>query len=200
MGKLDDVDEDPYFDLVRRVEKLERAAPTGFSSVTRGTFRIASMEGLKVEGSERVTGILIVDGTLQVTGTETVSGTLVISGGQIINGTFVINGTTTVNGATTFVGDVHITGTATLTGTLAVTGGGQVQIGLMVLSPALSGGGGGISSPVDITVSTPKLDVAGALTVDQTVVLSNLPPKFGTGLLPGLLWIDGSGVVYQIIS
>lgn len=202
--KLDDPNEDRYDALARRVEALEKAAPAGFTSITRGTFRVASIDGLLVEGQERVTGILVVDGTLQVTGTQTVSGTLVISGGQIINGTFVINGTTTVNGNSTYVGDVNITGilnitgTTNLTGTMNVTGGGQIKVGDLTIAPTVASGTG-IAAPVKIVLSTPLTEVQ-ALGVDQSIVAPNLPIATGTGLPAGVLRLGPGGAIQVVVS
>lgn len=122
------VNRDDMIDLFKRVEKLERMAPTGQSSVTSGQFRIASVDGLLVEGQGRVTGILVVDGTLQVTGTESISGTLIVSGGQIITGTFRIDGETTINGHTVFNGPTDIIGALGLSGTLTVKPGGNIDV------------------------------------------------------------------------
>lgn len=210
-------------DLLDRVAALERNAPSGHTSVSTGQFRIASIDGLLVEGQERVTGILVVDGTLQVTGTQTVSGTLVVSGGQIITGVFTVNGVTTHNGQTIFVGDVDITGVVNLTGTMNVVAPGQIKVGDLIISPTVADGTG-LSAPVKIQLDTPLVEVTqslgvgqslvvdGAVTAQQTltvvlaltveggVYLTGLPPKTGTGLLPGLLWQDTTGQTFVIVS
>lgn len=55
-------------DTPRRVRDMEGASPIGFSSVTRGTFRVASDEGLLVEGQAHVTGLLSGSGQIDWTG------------------------------------------------------------------------------------------------------------------------------------
>jgi cytoskeletal protein CcmA (bactofilin family) len=106
----------------RRTQKLESAAPTGFSSVTRGQFRIASVEGLLVEGSASVSGRLEVSGIEVVSGQLRVTGSLVVAGNADVTGPMTVSGPLTVNGETTFVGPLTIEGETTVVGTLMVEG------------------------------------------------------------------------------
>lgn len=61
-------------DFPKRVSTLETQSPNGFSSVTRGTFRIASDEGLLVEGQAHVTGLLSGTGEIDWSGPGTFTG------------------------------------------------------------------------------------------------------------------------------
>lgn len=51
MGRYVNLEDPPFDDWNRRQRDLEGQAPIGFSSVTRGGLRIASREGLRIEGS-----------------------------------------------------------------------------------------------------------------------------------------------------
>lgn len=157
-----DPNEGPWVGILQRLSVLERQAKNGFSSITRGSLRVASAEGLIVQGSARVSGALIVSGnesvtgTLEVSGVQHVTGTLIvdgdldvngptnITGATVITGTFQIDGATTINGVTVVNGDMDINGTLDLAGTLNVTGGGKIQAGSVVIDGT---SGGRIASP-----------------------------------------------------
>lgn len=51
MGRLENLNDDPSYWEQRRLRAMEGAAPLGNSSITRGRLRVASEEGLLVEGS-----------------------------------------------------------------------------------------------------------------------------------------------------
>jgi hypothetical protein len=74
MAKIDNLNDGEMKDVLRRLRALEKQASAGFTSVNRGAFRIASPEGLIVEGSAKVTGELKGEGTLNWTGPVNVSG------------------------------------------------------------------------------------------------------------------------------
>ena len=138
-------------DLMRRVSQLERQSPIGFSSVTRGSLRIASAEGLIVEGSARITGTLNGDGTMSwtgpvefvgpvsITGNVTRSGTETATGTTTLNGTTNLNGPTNITGATDITGTLDVSGVTTVTNDLNVTGGGEITAGAVTISPASGG-------------------------------------------------------------
>lgn len=65
--------------LAQRVRILEVRNPLENASVDRGGLYIRSNEGLIVEGSEKVSGWLVVTGTLKGTGTFDWSGDLLLS-------------------------------------------------------------------------------------------------------------------------
>lgn len=152
--RLDDKDE-VIRALIARVEKLERAANTGFTSITRGGLRVASAEGLTVQAvaggvAMRVTGVEVVDGTLRVTGTFDLDGT------AQFDGTVVITGPLTINGAT------GITGNVDLTGNLNVVSSGRVKVGGMTLDPAANGGSIDFGSGRTIYAGSGTIGVYGA--------------------------------------
>ena len=216
-----DLNANPLVEFARRIQRLERQAALGFSSITRGSLRVASLEGLIVEGSERVTGILIVDGTLQVAGTQTVSGTLVVTGGEVITGTFTvngpttfngnltiagatvitgtfqINGATTINGVTVVNGDMDINGTLDLSGTLNVTGGGKIQAGAVVIDGT---SGGRVAAPgATLALVGGQITMTGPVTANNGILVNGpfvaLDSKsFGTKhpTKPGLMLLHGA--------
>ena len=189
--RTDNTKGDEIAALVRRIEKLERQAPAGFTSITRGALRVASPEGLIVEGSEKVTGTLDVTGTLTVSGTINGDGTITWAGPVTFTGATNLNGPIEVNGASHFVGlatvdgDMDVNGTLNvdgpagingptflrgsteLTGDLTVDGGGKIHVGGMTLDPAVSGAGtvGGISAPVTLLLSAPTVQMTSSARV-----------------------------------
>jgi hypothetical protein len=164
--RSDDPDADPLVELEKRVRRLERGSNLGYSSISEGSLRVASMEGLIVEGSERVSGLLLVGGTLTVTGVESITGTLIVSGGQVITGTFRIDGETTINGHTTFNGPTDIIGALGLSGTLTVKPGGNidvqngtVKVGSMTLDPNIASGAVVFSNGAQVFTSGDSIQV-----------------------------------------
>ncbi len=82
----------PQSDLQRRVRQLESASPIGFSSVERGGLRIASDQGLLIEGQGLVTGLFDVTGTLSGSGRFDWSGPWFLRGPGRIEGNTVATG------------------------------------------------------------------------------------------------------------
>lgn len=121
-------------DLLRRVRQLETGSPLGNTSITRGVLRVASPEGLVVEGSEKVSGTLEVTGTLVLSGTLNGDGTITWTGPLNLQGVTVITGDTTVqgpfhvDGATDINGTLAVKGATTLSNDLNVTTGGGITI------------------------------------------------------------------------
>ena len=106
MGLSDNLKGDELGAFVRRTRALETQAPVGFTSVTKGRLRVASAEGLVVEGSQRISG------TSTVTGTQTVSGTQAVSGTQDVTGALNVSGPQTISGGGTLnVGTLTISPT-----------------------------------------------------------------------------------------
>lgn len=152
----------------RLVRQLLTQAPIGYSSVSQGALRIASNEGLLVQGSAKVEGWLVVTGTERVTGTLEVQGRLIASGAIDLSGPTTItgatsitgdtdisgrlrasgaielNGPTKITGETEITGNTKITGDTTLTGNLEVRDDGKITVGEMVIDPA---GGGQVTFP-----------------------------------------------------
>lgn len=102
--------------LARRVDRLESGALLENSSITRGGMRIASNEGLRIEGSAKVSGWLIVTGTARVTGRLEGSGTFDWTGPMNLQGA------QTITGPTTFTGEMIVNGTWKLVGNGEITG------------------------------------------------------------------------------
>jgi len=174
----------------RRTQKLESQAPTGFSSVTRGQFRVASPEGLKVEGSQRVTGQLYIDGYELVAGQLEVSGSFVVSGNADVTGPMAVRGPLTVRGDTTFVGPLRIEGSAAIVGPLRIEGRVDVS-GPLVMSGAMT-----VTGRLDVqgdvaftgrTLLNGDTDVNGRLTINGATSIK------GDTSLDGDLAVRGDG-------
>lgn len=193
MGYLDNPAQGELRDLLRRVRQLEAGSPLGNSSITRGALRVASPEGLIVEGSEKVTGTLDITGTLTISGILNADGTITLTGPVTMTGETNLNGPTTLNGDTTqqgpfhVKGDTDITGDTALNGNMTVGAGGKIKVGGMTLDPAVSGAGtvGGISAPVTLLLSAPTVQMTSSARVDGLlnaaggVSLTNLPTISG---------------------
>lgn len=110
------------------LQELRTTPSLESASITRGGLRVASDEGLSVEGSAivsgllRVTGTELVNGTLRVTGNFELSGPATISGETTISGNTTISGAVDVTGDLTATGDTDLNGPTTIDGTLTVNG------------------------------------------------------------------------------
>lgn len=130
----------------RRVQRQERSAPLGFSSITRGGLRVQSADGIQVRTvaggapGMRVTGLQVVDGTLRITGTLEGGGTWTWTGALTQTGTTNLNGPWNMNGAGTIAGNVTQTGNTSMTGNFTVAAGGKITVGSMTIDPSISGG------------------------------------------------------------
>ena len=109
---------DSMRELVKRIRRLETGSPLGNSSITKGSLRIASAEGLIVEGSAKVTGTLAVTGILNANGTVTLTGTVGISGPLDITGNTTLSGDLTVDSA----GQITVAGAAPMVLGIAANG------------------------------------------------------------------------------
>jgi len=176
---------DSMRDLVKRVRRLEAGSPLGNSSISKGSLRIASAEGLIVEGSAKISGILrgigqfIWESIFTVTGAALFSGTFTANGttrfegdtSQIgafhvvgptdVTGDFTARGTNRLEGDTTQVGAHHVQGNQDITGTLAVKGTASLESRLTVNSPGDIRLGGTI--PMTIGNATVSFDSGGNL-------------------------------------
>lgn len=124
--------------LWKRLERLERGAPIGFSSISRGALRILSPEGLIVVGSASISGLLTGDGELVWDGSITFTGPFTIDGTTVQNGDY------TVNGPWHFVGDGDISGDVTMTGVFDLTGDANLSGTVTITGPL------NVSGPLDI--------------------------------------------------
>lgn len=178
--------------------RAQTASPIGYSSVTRGGLRIASEEGLTVQGSQRVTGRLYVDGYERVGGQLEVSGSLVVSGNADVTGPMAVRGPLTVRGDTTFVGPLRIEGSAAIVGPLRIEGRVDVT-GPMTVSGAMTVTGQlEVRGPMTIAG---KLDVlgdvrfAGDTLLNGTTQINGDTTIAGDTRLAGELSLIGSGSI-----
>lgn len=152
----------------RRLQRVERAAPIGFSSITRGGLRVQSADGIQVNtvpgglAGLRVTGLQVVDGTLRITGT--------VNGG----GTWSWTGTLDQTGSTFLRGPVRITGAS---GTLEVEAQTFLK-GAATLSADLTVANGGKVTAGNVTIEPNKITVAGG---SSPATLQDGKLSFGTG-------------------
>ena len=186
MGLIDNMKGDELGQFTRRQRVVETQAPVGFTSVSKGRLRVASTEGLVVEGSQKISG------TSSVTGAQTVSGSQTVSGTETLTGTRNATGTHNQSGA------------FNLTGSMTVSGGGKITVGSLVIDPAVGAGGGAgrFVAPVGIGFSTPlvvvnNLAVLGGLEVDGAKNFRTAHPlKDGWWLRHGATESPVSGVEY----
>jgi hypothetical protein len=160
VGKFDNLNDSQIPELLRRIERLERASPVNNTAIGRDGIEVydggvinISNGGLNVVGSGTFTGTLYANGTIAFTGTLTQSGPSTFTGDTSLNGPTHINGATDITGNTTVTGDFTVNGPMKTTGTLSVEGvttlkndlnvtTGKVKVGsAMTLDPATDGGG-----------------------------------------------------------
>ncbi|MBG9885442.1 hypothetical protein ABE10_02340 [Bacillus toyonensis] len=160
--RYDNPNDSPIPEILRRLFELETQSMLGSSSVTRGQTRIASNEGFLVEGSQKVSGWLIITGTervvgrLEGTGVFDWSGDMYLRGAQHITGDVTFDGSLRVNGPIDVygtwkligdgevVGSWKLTGSGKIQGDVEVLGNGKLRVGNMVIDPA---DGGSVAFP-----------------------------------------------------
>lgn len=131
---IDNPHDDQIAEIFSRLDAVENLAQLGNSSITRGALRVASNEGLLVEGSAKVSGWLVVTGTLKGTGTFDWSGDLILSGSQHVTGPTVFDGSLRVNGPIDvyglwkLIGNGQIQGNVVITGNVDVNSPGRIRI------------------------------------------------------------------------
>ena len=133
--------------LQAEVRRLQNSTMLQNSSITRGALRVASAEGLVVEGSAKVTGKLAGSGTFAWTGPETHAGaitnagTFTNNGPTNLKGAVDVTGNVTTSGTFTNNGTTNLNGTTNVKGDLNVTAPGKVKVGTAIeLDPAADGG------------------------------------------------------------
>ncbi|PPG39472.1 M23 family metallopeptidase [Pseudoclavibacter sp. RFBA6] len=209
--KIDDLNEPVSEVKVMQtyVQELQTSAPLGYSSVEHGSIRIASPEGLIVEGEGgiRLSGRMDADGVIDVTGVLTVrgvdgaggvftaegmntlSGTNLLSGPTRVTGKFDIEGDTTITGAVgisgvfTSTGDVMLNGTTRLNGNSFITGQLTVTGATKVQSSFETTGDTKIGGTVEI---------AGTTTVNAQLTTNGQLVVGGPALLYDTLNVLGS--------
>ncbi|MBT2485730.1 MULTISPECIES: hypothetical protein [unclassified Microbacterium] len=203
--------------LRQLVQQLLTQSPLGYSSITEGSLRVASNEGLIVEGSAKVSGYLVVTGTLRGTGTLEWLGTINISGAQNVTGPTTFTGQLTVNGPW------DLNGNGEITGNVRVLPGGRIQVGDMIIDPADGGSvtfpggakvqadpGGGIrmidgTTRVYVGAGLAAMQMGGrSVAISASGIQLNgmdaIPSSLANGASPGCIWTDGSGEVYEVVA
>ncbi|MCC2030608.1 hypothetical protein [Microbacterium allomyrinae] len=205
---LDDYDA-ALRDLKRRIHDLETTSPVGYTSITRGALRVASEDGLIVQGSAFITGVLRTVGRiiLEGLGILTVHGLIELFGNLLVKS----GGYIKVDGGRIEAGDVRIED-------------GKVYVGTMVLDPSSNGGsvkfaGGpevyatagmlglystGSGGWIEIDSSGARLNF-GTRSVRVTstgIQLSGIPTRTSAssnGAPVGCLWADTSNNVFRVV-
>jgi len=175
VGKFDNLNDSQVPDLIRRIERLERASPVNNTAIGRDGIEVydggvinISNGGLNVVGSGTFTGTLYANGTVAFTGTFTQSGPTTFTGDTSMNGPTHINGNTDVTGDFKVTGPTHLQGATDIKGALSVEGAttlkgdmtlttGKIKAGGMTIDPSVSGGsvvfsgGGGVQGVSGVT-------------------------------------------------
>lgn len=174
----------PVEDLKLRMLTQETSAPLGYSSVTDGQIRIASPQGLWVEGE----GGIKLDGRMDVQGVISITGLL-----ELLNGsTLTVKGTTTVEGAFTASGTNNLTGTNNLSGPTTVSGTFGVTGATTISGDFTSTGNVFLNGTTRLNGNsfiTGTLNVTGATTIQNALTTS------GNTTLGGTLTISGATTV-----
>jgi len=213
-------------DILRRLRELETASPLGSSSITRGALRVASNEGLKVEGSAKVSGWLIVTGTERVIGRLEGSGTFDWTGPMNLQGAQSVTGPTTFTGKVNINGDVDINGPLNVLGVWKLTGNGEITgdvnltgeltAGNVRISPNTAGGqiGFGSGRRIDagagflglydgarfIVFNSTGVAIHGGgatITVSANGVRMNLPQVAKAGIPANCVYVGSDGYLYE---
>lgn len=175
--------------LIRRIERLESGTFLEDSSITDGRMRFINST-LRLDSGARLELV-----------------------GELV-----------AEGPWSFKGDGKISGDVDLTGSLAVLAGGLIKVGNITLDPSSNGGSMKFSGGpevyaagttlslysgalngghIDLGPAFAQINGGGAryLEVNPTGFrLVGIPAKTGTGLTPGLPWIDPDGTIYRITS
>ena len=139
MTLINDISAPQLQQILRRISRLENAAPANNAAIGRDGLLVYDGGVITIEnGGLDVTGTAKISGTLDVTGTITQTGTSTFTGKTRFTGQTDIWGPLTVTGDTDLDGKISITGTATLKSNLDVTT-GKVKVGTMTLDPTVSG-------------------------------------------------------------
>lgn len=174
----------PVDNLYTRLTVVETQAPMGYSSVTDGQIRIASPEGLWVEGE----GGIKLDGRMDAKGVISITGLL-----ELLNGsTLTVKGTTTVEGSFTASGANNLTGTNNLSGPTTVSGTFGVTGATTISGDFTSTGNVFLNGTTRLNGNsfiTGTLNVTGATTIQNALTTS------GNTTLGGTLTISGATTV-----
>jgi hypothetical protein len=140
MGKFDNLNDSQIPEILRRLERLERATPMNNAAIGRGGFEVYDGGVINVSnGGLNVTGTATITGTLQADGTITFTGTLTQSGPSTFTGDTKLNGPTHINGATDITGTFSVEGATTLKGDMTLTT-GKIKAGAITIDPSANSG------------------------------------------------------------
>lgn len=194
----------PVAEIKTRLDTVETQAPMGYSSVTDGQIRIASPEGLWVEGE----GGIKLDGRMDANGVIDVTGTLTVRGVEGAGGVFTAEGTNTLSGTNLLSGPTRVTGTLDIEGATSVTGafstseggvtlGGPVKITdtLDVTATTTLNGATTVKSSFETTGNTKiggTVEIAGATTVNASLTVKSSLKTEGATELGGTVTISGA--------
>ena len=151
--------------------------------MSRGALEIRSAEGLIVNGSARISGVLNGDGTITWTGPAQFIGQLTVDGPTTVNGNSDFNGVVNIDGPLGVNGLAYLRGDTEVTGDLSLLAGGRLKAGVLEIGPGLGGGGGGVFSSGDLfltasganAVRLSNTRIGGDLVVTGTIDLGTLP-------------------------
>lgn len=179
----------PVEEIKTRLDTVETQAPMGYSSVTDGQIRIASPEGLWVEGE----GGIKLDGRMDANGVIDVTGTLTVRGVEGAGGVFTAEGTNTLSGTNLLSGPTRVTGTLDIEGATTVTGAFSTSEGGVTL-----GGPVKITDTLDVTATTTlggNTTIGGTLEISGATTVKNAFKTEGNTELGGTLSISGATTV-----
>jgi len=134
MGRIDNTGDDPYAELLRRIEALETGNPLANASVTDGRTRFVGQDAFILDGTGRVIGVLYVDGRIVIDGDFALDGVGTVSGPFTVTGPMRVEGPQQYIGDSTREGDQVITGKTdhegdfNLLGDMNVSDGGKVTV------------------------------------------------------------------------
>lgn len=157
-------------DLVR--ERFT-ASPLGYTSISEGSLRILSSEGLIVVGTARTTGTQYVDGRLEGAGTFDWTGPMWLRGSIMLPGTLTGVGSLLWSGPWELRGAGDITGDVELDGDLSL-GSGRFIAGPVTIDKLGPAGGRIASSGQMIVEGASGVRILGALTTSAITALGDV--------------------------
>lgn len=178
--------------MVRQNQQQANSAPIGYSSVTQGGLRIASAEGLTVEGSQSISGTSDISGTQNVSGTHNVSGVQNVSGTQNQTGPINVNGAYTGVGAESHAGTQTYTGNETHAGTLGYTG-NETHVGNESHAGTLTYTGNESHSGTTLNYTGNEAHSGTEEHHGNVSIYGNLAITGGGNITAGVLTIDNGG-------
>ena len=174
MARIDDPKANQARSLKRGQRTLAAQSPLGNSSVSEGALVVRSAEGLKVEGSATVAGILYGDGTFTWIGPASFAGSVDLTGNLDVLG-----------GGSITAGPIYMTPTGTFGGTIGSTSWLSLAStsGVLVLAP----------------MTTVAVDVTSTLKVQGPITNSGITTIALAGHTPNV-WCDpATGRFYRTV-